>query len=102
MVDLLLGAAPTLLFLGYALVYKVVQACRITRPFRAWRKAEAKRIDADIARISAEYEADQVRQRETMIEAWTPEQVEAFRAAWEAAVPDGNPAKGRIIRIQHG
>jgi hypothetical protein len=38
----------------------------------------------------------------TLPAAWTPEQVEAFRAAWEAAVPDGQTAKGKIIRIQHG
>ena len=38
----------------------------------------------------------------TLPAAWTPEQVEAFRVAWAAAAPGDEPAKSKIIRIQHG
>lgn len=33
---------------------------------------------------------------------WTPEQVEAFRVAWAAAAPEGQPVKGKVVIIQDG
>ena len=51
--DLLLGAALPLLLLAYVIAYKVVEAWRITRPGRAWRRDELRRIKVELAEVQA-------------------------------------------------